>query len=99
MKGLGVQQNHTEAVRLFRLAAAQGLAQAQGGLAVQYAVGQGVQKDIVKAYMWSDLTSRQGYGNASTVRDALAKELSAQQITEAQRLAKRCLESSYKDCD
>src|SRR4051794_33594200 len=48
-RGLGVQQDLTEAVRLYQLAAAQGNAQAQFRLGFRYSQGWGVQKNYIEA--------------------------------------------------
>ena len=46
----GVSQDFSEAVRLFKLSAAQGLATAQLNLGVMFARGEGVAQDYVRAY-------------------------------------------------
>ena len=53
--GRGVPQDDVEAVRLFRLAAAQGDARAQFTLGVMYANGRSVPQDDVQAHMWTNL--------------------------------------------
>ena len=60
--GTGVVQDHEEAVRLYRLAAAQGHADAQNSLGAMYNNGQGVVQDYVRAQMWFLL----GVANVST---------------------------------
>jgi len=44
-KGQGVPQDYKEAVRLYRLSAEQGIAQAQYNLGLMYDKGQGVPQD------------------------------------------------------
>ena len=48
-EGRGVSKDYTEALRWFRLAAKQGLAQAQYNLGHMYFEGQGVSKDYTEA--------------------------------------------------
>ncbi len=50
--GRGVPQDNAEALRWYRLAAAQGLADAQFFLGFMYAEGLGVPQDDVQAHMW-----------------------------------------------
>ena len=57
--GRGVPQDYTEALRLYRLAADQGLASAQNNLGFMYANGEGVLQDYVEAHMWFNLAAAQ----------------------------------------
>jgi hypothetical protein len=58
--GDGVEQDHTEAVKWFRLSALQGNATAQGCLALSYVNGEGVARDYVEAAKWYRLSALQG---------------------------------------
>lgn len=60
LTGEGVSQDYVEAVKWFRLAAAQGNVIAQYNLGVSYAYGQGVPKDYVEALRWYRLAAAQG---------------------------------------
>ncbi|MBJ7843696.1 sel1 repeat family protein, partial [Neisseria meningitidis] len=51
-EGRGVRQDDVEAVRWFRQAAAQGVAQAQNNLGVMYAERRGVRQDRALAQEW-----------------------------------------------
>ena len=51
-RGIGVEQDISEAMRLYQLAAAQGNAQAQFRLGVRYAQGWGVQQNMAEASRW-----------------------------------------------
>ena len=53
-----------------------------------YDLGQGVPQDYVLAYMWWNIAGSNGYKDAVTNRNSLKKEMSSQQIEEAQRLAR-----------
>ena len=90
--GRGVPQNETEAVRWFRLAADQGHAGAQYNLGVSYRDGRGVPQDRVAAHMWLSLaaaqTSAADRDTDVEARDAVAEEMTAEQVAEAQRLAR-----------
>ena len=62
--GQGVQQDHDEAARWYRLAAEQGNANAQNNLGTMYADGQGVKKDDAEALRWWRKAADQGHAKA-----------------------------------
>ena len=61
-----------------------------------YYKGEGAPKDLVAAYMWRNLASAQGNDIAKTARDALEKDMTREQIAEAQRLAREWKPTSTK---
>ena len=87
-KGLGVTQDYAEAVRWYRKAADQGNAPAQYNLGFMYDKGWGVAQDYVQAYMWYNLAAAKGNNFARENRNFLAKQMTPEQIAEAQRLAR-----------
>ncbi len=64
-----------------------------------YHNGQGVQQDYVSSHMWYNLASANGQENAGEARDVLAEKMTPQDVAEAQRLARICIESDYQKCD
>ena len=60
-EGRGVARDDTEAVRLYRQAAAQGLAMGQSNLGFMYAEGRGVAKDETEAVRLFQQAAAQGY--------------------------------------
>ena len=99
--GEGVLQDYKQAVHWYTKSAKQSHADAQFGLGVMYAVGKGVPQDWKKTYMWLNLANHNGLSVVSIgqeSRDAVAKILSSQDLIEAQEMAKRCLDSGYKNC-
>lgn len=97
--GLGVTQDYVEAAKWHRRAAEQGVSRSQGLLAGLYAMGKGVLHDDVRAHMWANIAVANGMEDALELRNALAMQMSRDEIAEAQRLARQCLESGYTDCD
>ena len=95
--GEGVPENDAEAVRLFRLAAEQGYAEAQHNLGLKYARGEGVPEDDVQAYAWFSLAATQGQGFAQKGKNILAKNMTREQIAEAQKLSQKYWESYGPD--
>ncbi len=61
---------------------------AQYYLGLAYGDGQGVSQDFVQSYMWFELSLNHGYKDAAQGRDAAAKQMSVEQIEQAQKLAR-----------
>jgi len=97
--GKGVPQDYASAILWYQLASAQGDSLAQYNLGAMHYYGHGVLQDYVKAYMWSNLASAQDDKTAMELRDAVKRDMTPQQIAEAQKLARECLSRNYKDCD
>ena len=55
-------------------------------------------RDFVLAHMWLDIAATNGSILARENCDKLAEKMSSEQVAEAQRRARGCLESNYKDC-
>jgi uncharacterized protein len=94
-EGRGVPQDYAEAARWYRLAADQGEPQAQYNLGAYYANGQaGRRPDFVNAYMWFNLAavhfkqSDPRRNRAINSRELMAKQLTEEQLAEAQRRAR-----------
>jgi len=96
--GRGVLENDKTAVKWFTKAAEQGDAKAQFNLGVMYANGEGVLTDNRRAYMWWNLGSYNGHEMASENKDIVAKQMTPADISKAQDMSSRCLESNYTDC-
>jgi TPR repeat protein len=91
-RGRGVQQSYAEAARWFLRGAEQGDEYAQNNLGTMYEYGQGVPQDYVEGYMWLNIAAARVSGDDqrrfADDRDRLAAKMTAQQILEAQRLAR-----------
>ena len=93
--GQGVPQDYVEAAKWYRLAAEQGNANDQSNLASMYFGGLGVPQDYVRAYMWVSLaasgfppSAKEDREQALRHRDIVASNMTAAQITDAQKLAR-----------
>ena len=64
VKGNGVPQDYTEAVKWFRKAVEQGYAPAQYNLGIAYQVGKGVPKNYAEAIQWYLKAAEQGHADA-----------------------------------
>jgi len=69
--GKHVPQNHTEAVKWYRLAAEQGHLRAQNNLAASYGRGEGVPQDYAEALKWYRIAARNGDGLARSNLDSV----------------------------
>lgn len=97
-KGEGVTQDYAEAVKWYRKAAEQGDEMAQSDLGVMYANGEGVIQDNVFAHMWFNIAASLGQEGAAGYRDSLAKKMTPEDISQAQKLARECVAMNYTGC-
>ena len=91
-EGQGVPQNYKEAVRWHQAAAEQRHPPSQNNLGNYYLRGQGVPQDYIQAHMWYNLAASDLTGDDRELpannRDSIAEKMTAEQIAEAQRLAR-----------
>ncbi len=80
-------QNHSVAAQLLQQAAEAGLPSARANLGVIYARGLGVVQDYGLAHMWLTLAALNGQDDIDALRTAIARKMTPDQITEAQKLA------------
>jgi uncharacterized protein len=87
--GLGVHKDYSQAAKWFHKAAEQGEGFAQSSLGFMYEDGtKGVPQDYALAHMWLNLAASQGQPVAKIELDKLTSKMTAEQIAEAQRLAR-----------
>jgi uncharacterized protein len=99
------QIRNFEAVKWFRLAAEQGAPRARSDLGWMYEIGEGIPQSLVLADMWYNIAAGNvntsdtvGQTNYPLRRETLEKHMTAQQIAEAQELAKKCTANRFKGC-
>lgn len=95
--GEGVVQNYAEALRLYKLAAAQN--KVDRSLGSMYAKGSGVVQDYIRAHMWWNIAASFGDKLAEKNRDEIETYMTRQQVAEAQRMALDCQAKNFKNCD
>lgn len=64
-----------------------------------YDNGHGVTQDYILAYMWFNLGGALGDTNAIENRDLVAKKMSPQQISKAQKMTSDCQQKKFIGCD
>ena len=89
--GEGVQQDHGEAVKWYRMAAEQGLARAQFSLGIMFESGTGVPRDLARSYKWYSVaaeTDAPGMARNTAIesRDLIATRLSRDQLAAARKM-------------
>ncbi|MEW6302245.1 MAG: tetratricopeptide repeat protein [Verrucomicrobiota bacterium] len=85
--GLDLPEDEEEAVKWLREAAARGHMLACNNLGARYVSGEGVPVDRYEAYKWFHLAAEKGDRKAGKNRDAIAAEMSPEQLAEARRRA------------
>lgn len=96
--GRGVRENDKEAVKWFRLAAAQGLPKAQYNLGVMYFNGEYVYQENVDALMWFLVADFNGHPIAKESIEIISQYMPPRDISKAQDLARECIKRNYMDC-
>jgi hypothetical protein len=108
--GVGVPQDHAEAVNWYTKAAEQGLAESQYNLAILYSSGRGVRRDYAKAYFWANIAVTLDPSNPIArvngrtepkpeyveFRDEVAAKLSPSQLAAAQKRCRQWLDAYEK---
>ena len=98
-------KDYQEAAQWFHRAAEHGHADAQSNLGMMYAKGAGVPQDYARAHMWFNIAASSGKDYARGMREdarkmrcVVEKKMSSTQITEAEQLARECIEKNDKGC-
>lgn len=87
--GRGVRRDYSKALSWWSKAAESGYTLAQYFLGTMYLRGRGVPQDYILAHMWFNLAASSGNRAAAFERDRmLTPRMTAEQIAEAQRLAR-----------
>lgn len=84
--GKGVRRDDDQSLRWFRSAADAGQPTAQFFLGLHYYYGRGVRRDLARAYSWCDIAMSNGYTESLFCRDAVALEMSAEEMHRSTQL-------------
>ena len=80
---------------MVQLAGEQRIAEAQNNLAIMHFYGKEVLQDNVRAHMWYNIASANGYKDAGNWRDKSAEIMTSAAIFEAQKMNRECMGSNY----
>ena len=83
--GKGVGRDDRQSLLWFNRAADAGQPTAQFFLGLQYFYGRGVPRDLAQAYSWCDIALSNGYTESLFCRDAIALEMSAEELRRVRR--------------
>ena len=97
--GDGVLENDKTAVMWYTKAAQKGYAPVQSILGVMYDSGEGVPENDIKAYVWYSISETNGNEEGKNNLKILEPQMTNDQMLKAQKLATKCYESNYKECD
>ena len=91
--------DYVPAIRLFRPLAAQGNAKAQSVLGVMFRRGEGVAKNPARAHMWFSFAAARGDARAKAELREVSRTMTAQEISQAEAMARACEASNYRACE
>ena len=91
--------DYVPAIRVFRTLAEQGNAKAQNVLGVMFRKGEGVAKNPVRARMWFSFAAKRGEAGARAELREVSRTMTAQEISQAEAMAKACEASNYRACE
>jgi Sel1 repeat len=91
--------DYMPAIRVFRTLAEQGNAKAQNVLGVMFRKGEGVPKNPVRAHMWFSFAAKRGEASARAELREVSRTMTAQEISQAEVMAKACEASNYRACE
>jgi TPR repeat protein len=86
--GKGTPKDDKQAIYWYTKAAEQGHDGGQLNLGVKHDYGKGTLKDSILAYAWYNISASQGNEQATKNRDLIEKEMTPNQIAEAQKLSR-----------
>jgi TPR repeat protein len=92
------RNDYATAFKEWKPLAEQGDANAQYNLGLLYDNGQGFIQDYIRAHMWWNVAASEGNENAASSRDNLAKEMTPEDISKAQDMARECVSKNHKGC-
>jgi TPR repeat protein len=91
--------DYVPAIRVFRTLAEQGNAKAQNVLGVMFRKGEGVPKNPMRAHMWFSFAAKRGEAGARAELREVSQTMTAQEISQAEAMAKACEASNYRACE
>ncbi|MEK9685529.1 MAG: tetratricopeptide repeat protein [Rhodospirillaceae bacterium] len=100
----GLISDYKKAISFYRSAAKQGHSNAQRNLGIMYWKGLGITKNLISAYVWTNmaiLTATGSYKNSELAMDnlmALKELMSPSDLDKANKLAEKCASLDFKGC-
>ena len=99
LNGYGVPEDFNVALKWYTLSAEQGYKFAHYNMSEIYENGWGVLQDNICAYMWGNIAVFNGIEKGAEIKDRVVKNMTSDDISEAQELARECMAKNYKGCE
>ena len=80
------------------MSAENGLSISQYQLSEMYSNGWGVNKSIIKSFMWANISASQGHKESINKRNQLLSELKKDIVQKGQKLSLECFSKKLKNC-
>lgn len=96
--GDGVIQDYEQALKYYTIASSKKNVPSMVALASMYEFRLGVNQDYIKAHMWYNIAASKGSALGKDLRNMISKQMTNEQISLAQKLARECVAKNYKDC-
>ena len=93
------RRDYVPAIHLFRPLAQGGNARAQSRLGAMYRRGQGVAKNLPRAFMWLSLASARGDLAAKAELHEMSRSMTAEELSQAREMMQACEASDYRNCE
>jgi TPR repeat protein len=87
------------AIRLFRPMAEQGNPKAQNVMGVMYRKGEGVPRNLRRAFMWFSFAAKRGDAAAKAELHEVSKSMMPAEMSQAEAMMQTCEASNYRDCE
>jgi TPR repeat protein len=87
------------AIRLFRPMAEQGNPKAQNVMGVMYRKGEGVPRNLRRAFMWFGFAAKRGDAAAKAELHEVSKSMMPAEMSQAEAMMQTCEASNYRDCE
>jgi uncharacterized protein len=97
-KHVSILKDYSKAIEWYMLGAVLGYSHSQNILGEMYNVGEGLLQDNIMAHMWFNIASANGDEDGRKNRDAVAKNMTPEDISKATAMARECMNSDYKKC-
>jgi len=70
-----------------------------GAVAAMYRRGQGVAKNLPRAFMWLSLASARGDLAANAELHEMSRSMTAEELSQAREMMQACEASDYRNCE
>ncbi|QDW39493.1 sel1 repeat family protein [Bradyrhizobium sp. KBS0727] len=91
--------DYMPAIRLFRPLAEAGNPKAQGVMGVMYRRGEGVPRNLARAFMWFSFAAKRGDTAAKAELHEVSAAMTPAEMSQAEAMMQSCEASDYRNCE